>query len=441
MATISQIVGWIDPIGGKNDEAVPNDITKPYHDIDFFYNSQRTSDPLLVLTAQVLRGEVSLEGTEYFSLAIANDANNALLNINGHIGKSIVTDTFILSIDTVLHLPSDMRQGEDVPVLQTKSLFKVEAGYTLSIEEDNPDRTKPNIARPIFDMSGIVSIALIDTVVLNRDTIVWLGGNNVQLPLPTVLEMSNQSAYYVEEESTINVDLAQPAGDTCAITIYADKPAKSKILVLGECYSPAVAVITSAIATITFATVILAPIAFESFWHLFHSKICDSKKVSRKVNGAPPNLRIIGGSIQANSNNVVLTNVANSQITGVNLVNVMPFSESEVAQTSDYTLTQEFSSINSSGSTFRRPTVISSNYTHTKFDGTVFMIIAKSEPITITIPNLIGDERVFEYKRIDSTDYPVYIKAEGGIEDRRCIKICPGKSLQLYGYKGIMYVF
>lgn len=110
--------------------------------------------------------------------------------------------------------------------------------------------------------------------------------------------------------------------------------------------------------------------------------------------------------------------------TGLNLDAVIPFTSDAVQDGSEYSFTQSNDSYNNSGSIFRRPIIITSNYTLTQFDGNIFLINATNGNIIITIPvGCISKNRLMEFKRIDSTSNSVTIVSPGGIDNCKEYKL------------------
>jgi len=99
-----------------------------------------------------------------------------------------------------------------------------------------------------------------------------------------------------------------------------------------------------------------------------------------------------------------------------------------------YNISSNFNSINYTGAFINKPTIITFDYTHSRYDGTLFFIDATNNDIKITLISDDDPGRIFTYKRIDKSTNKVVIKSPGTFENG-CSKIsvinkkCLGKGL------------
>jgi hypothetical protein len=104
------------------------------------------------------------------------------------------------------------------------------------------------------------------------------------------------------------------------------------------------------------------------------------------------------------------------------------------------------------GSLYHMPTIITTDYIHTEFDGTIFLVDASNKnELNIIIP-INTTERYITYKRIDTSEAVVYINYEGGIDGYGSTykldkNVCGHKGtkklysvLNLYVYNGKAYI-
>ena len=159
-----------------------------------------------------------------------------------------------------------------------------------------------------------------------------------------------------------------------------------------------------------------------------------------------PIATVTGGYITSSGlGTAVFTDLLSVQINNLNLQGVQPFMDTVTEEAAVFNIQQEFNSQFNSGSIFRLPVLITKDYTHTQFDGEVFIIDATASDITVIIP--VGDvsnSRIFEYKRLDRSSHKVVISSPGLIDGRRRIRLsnrkCKISAVRLVGYNGQILV-
>jgi len=104
------------------------------------------------------------------------------------------------------------------------------------------------------------------------------------------------------------------------------------------------------------------------------------------------------------------------------VTNLVP-TQLSVLEGLDYNNKFESNSYNNNGSIFREVKLIQSNYTHTRFDGNVFVVDASGGNIFITIPVDTLKNRLFTYKRIDTSNNSVIITTPNGIDLKKSYKL------------------
>ena len=112
-----------------------------------------------------------------------------------------------------------------------------------------------------------------------------------------------------------------------------------------------------------------------------------------------------------------VTNSPDVNIEDPNLVN-FELHEDIQEDDLDYSNTYKYNSYSNSGSIFRDVKVLDSDYTHTRFDGNVFVVDATNGNIVITVPTDVLENRLLTYKRIDNSRNRVTIVTPKGIDNK-----------------------
>lgn len=441
MTDISPIVGYINPVGGNDLTGIPNNTALPYKTIDGFYSQQRPLNPDIILTAEVTQGSVSMDLISYSGLVVTNPSKNASLLIKGKIGQTIVLNTTFFAIDPTLLLPKDL-SASDVPVIRTEVIFFIDNGNMLVIAEENTDITTPNAERIIFEHTGTTDIREFGgNMTVNRPGVIHRAGVSFYSTLSSVITIPTTCSFYREGPTTIETTIIKTGNVTLSLNPLPVPPGRTVGLIIQR----------------------KGFVGGNGDLFLFSRQSIPNytiiaKEESSLVSATPDgSTQITGGTIKSDvDGEVYLTNIPDVNITNLNLVNVIPFEDQSTAQSADYTLVQDYDSYNNSGSIFRRPHLITTDYTHTQFDGNVFMVDASAGNITITIPpGVVSNERLFQYKRIDQSKHSVTITSKNGIDGKRRIYLNPKRCsckhrkilkqhlpyVELYGYSEKIYIF
>ena len=472
MSDVTEIAGFIDPIVGDDATGQPDNPEFPYQTIDGFYTSQSPS-PTGILTAKVQTGNVFLGLKEYINLQVVDISGSpnagAILTIFGQKGVFIHFDSVFLQINTEVTLEADPDDGTmDLPVFVIDNDFAFGPGYFLDILEQNNDFATPNRARDIFNFDGLTKPATADIsqigsdVVVNRNGAIFFGGTLFNSNTFAKEEKFPATNFY---QSSVNSVFASIVADEPSNLIYhqfptglsgiieplaqADPPTRScntptqigvisGLLVL----IPGVSIAISA----AFGEDILAYVALPrctappTFPAISNPKVAaKAREVQRLIEQGLPTVTVTGGSITASETGpVYFTDIKGVQINNLNLKQVEPFLDDATEEAATFNLQQEFNSQFNSGSIFRRPNIITADYTHTRFDGEIFLIDATNNDIIVIIPNgPISNNRLFEYRRLDKTEHKVTITSPGKIDDFSRIRLaneeCHLNYLRLFG--------
>jgi hypothetical protein len=408
MEPISTIVGFIDPIGGKNSEAQPNNPELAYQSIDFFYDQQRLLHPDVILTARITRSQAILERDSYSGIIFDRDGTTASLAIRGRLKQTIVLKDTYYNITLNIVLPADTVNTQDVPVFRTEGIFFLQG--TITIAEEN--LTGFNADRIIFEHTGITELRDVNSnIIMNRSGIIHRAGITFQGVFPAFLRMTFLSNFLHEGPETSPESIVRqigpsraeirgvPTGGPCrtngffirikGIIYYWGSQTALKISVDGR----------------------LSPFNPAFAFNQAKCSISSTAKIHPNQEHTEVGVRIVDAVFESETEGFSLSSVMGTNIHNVNLINIIPFPNDTVAETSEYTLVQNFSSISNNGSTLHKPHLITTDYVHTQFDGYVFMIEATTKDITITIPSApVSNDRTFQYKRIDYTNHQVTIK-------------------------------
>lgn len=163
-------------------------------------------------------------------------------------------------------------------------------------------------------------------------------------------------------------------------------------------------------------------------------------------------VRVSGGQLVNNNKDTIeayVSNVKNSvDVNSKTLIGgeiFAPESQNEITPDEpNYNVVYDNDSYFNSGSIFREIQLILMDYTHTRFDGNIFVIDASKGDIVVNVPTDTLENRVFYYKRIDDTLNKVTITTPGGIDKCKSIKLknskCGYAKIRLFGYKGKLWV-
>lgn len=443
MGDVSDIVGYI----GERPPCIPpdcpppgpalNDPRRPYATIDEFYNEFRPLYPAEILTAQLIGGNYQMNREEYIGLIVTNPAKNATVTIPGRIGETVLLSLVRFSADLTVVLPKDLRPIEDVPVIRT-SIFLFDLGYSLTISEvDGTDTYKDglNTKRIIFEHTDITDIRERGgLIIINRAGTVHRAGTRFYSDVQNGIDITTNCSFYLQGPDTVEASVNFPTNTR--ITLHNVSNDQSiRAFVIGRQTDSLID------GNLLFFALNFRP---EDRYKIHSQGSFTSRRLV-----AVSNFDVQGGTIQSDTEGqIYLTDAPNADIKNVNLVNVIPFDGKVASETADYTIIQEYNSYNNSGSIFRKDHLITTDYTHTQFDGNVFLIDASKNNIRIVIPGgAISDQRLFRYKRIDRSSNSVVITAENRIEGKRKISLrnrdCQ-KSLpyvELYGANDKIYIF
>ncbi len=470
MSEVTEVAGYINPINGDDSTGLPDDPEFPYKTIDGFYTQQRGINTG-ILTAKVQTGNVFLGIQEYLDFQIIDVAGSptdgALLSIYGSKGKSIHLKQTLWQINTMITLEADPYDGSmDIPVFVVDEGFDFGPNYSLNIDEENADFTKPNKSRDIFNLDGSitpVNICIVSqsrsNIKMNRIGAIFYGGLLFSSNTFEFQEKFPSSNFYQASNNSI---FASISADEFSTRLYHQFPEDFKKiegkrpLLGGSCNTIGECVLLSGLVTLTAGLAIaFAAVQGKNFVKDLTKPICTTLtfpksshptviaktlEVKKRLTQELPLITVINGSISSSEDGTaIFTDIEDIQINNLNLQGVKPFMDVSTETKAVFNLQQEFNSQFFSGSIFMRPVLITTNFTHEQFDGEVFIIDATNNDITITIP--IGDisrGRTFEYKRLDKSSHRVIITSPGLIDGLPQIRLsnrkCKISSIKLYGY-------
>jgi len=452
MSQVSEIIGYIDPIYGDNLTAKPGNSSLSYTSIDFFYNQQRDLDPTVYLTAQIAQSNVSLDLIEYVSLLVTNPARNAKLTITGLPNDSIKLVLINLQIDTDLIIPVG---GGNLPIIQTGISFIFDNDYSLNIIEASPNFSNPWPQRTIFDHNSLIAPSIVvirqsgSKIVMSRSGDVHFGGVLVDIDSPSSAEFVPDSCYHQASIDTIALNITfrenasykihprlvpKKSNGECDYDFALTK-AKLARSIFFSIITVGIWLVVAGVGDSVHAIIqsvnkcpslrsgkevslnkLLRQKCLKHISNTTHPKILSmSKYILSQLDDGGKISQIQGGTVSGNGpGKLYLTDDPTVQINDINLVNCEPFTTSEIAGVTEFNMKLQNNSYYNTGSIFRRPFVITKDYTHTQFDGEIFLVDLSNcgTDIVITIPaGDVSNNRVFEYKRIDESHRRVIIKS------------------------------
>ena len=481
-----QIIGYINPICGNDETAVPCDPSLPYATIDFFYNQQRLLNPDAELTAEVQNHLVALNGVFYTFLNVTNPSKNARLSIRGREDGSILFNAVTLQIDTDILVP-EINNTEE-PIIRTGTSFEVQGGYRFNVINELLNFNNP-INRAAFDHNGFnlddieyppgrVFIRQSRSEIMTTLLVIHERGIAIDIDFPILMEVLNTNIYYLGNEDQLDKNFV--LNENATFNYHSSgvvSPFQEPVFSGTQCISnpPSQESIYSQLSgNITlqgdyaigpngqswrFYTE-LVPQTVQNrskenrmaFYEKYknHPDPYVKEMISKMQNGDIPTTRMIqGGTVinKANNGTAFLTNAEDMNVVNVNCDDVVPFEDESVQKQSEYILQQESNSINYSGSTFQQGKLINSvEYTHTQFDGTTFIIDNSQHDVTIFIPiGMISNDRYFQYKLLYQTDNKVIIRSPGLVDGKKKLVLrrdgkCNHGSALLYGFNNTILI-
>ena len=501
------IICPIDPINGNDSTGTPIINNKPinyYKTIKFAYTQQRLISKDALLSMDVLRGTVSLD-FDIYNTQIFSDPGQAKLEIYDN-DSTLHFQNVTLSIDTVIIL-SKSNESIIETVIETINYFELVSSYTLDIREHNEtndtektEKTEKSNKRNkiIFDHKGICFVQNTGGIVdlSTRNSIIHKIGGVGIIGLFDKINMTTKSTICYVDGFNNNVSGLQLISNSTKseINLY---PAVESIVtssinwdkllwgvgitivggiltIGGIILSPATGGVSILISTIGVGVLAIG-IKFISF-SLIKRQLLNNKEILsiESIISKHPNVKkftglitkiynkksvdqsynlinILGGSIINSTPDKLKLSLTNypSNIDNVNLVDVDKFAYNESLEISpenysNYNLTNDTNSYDNSGSIFMKCKLITSNYTHAKFDGYNFIIDASKSDILITVPEDVLNNRTFQYKRIDCSRYRVKIITKNGIDNCKEYNLnYRGRKLpkvKLIGYGGKLWI-
>ena len=437
--------------------------------------------------------EMNLTDIEYRLLAVSGETPDVVLNINGQIGASIMFNDVVLDIDNAVIVPfvPYVNTDTDVPVLTYKNFFGITSGTAHNIMSSDPARRQSQTRDIIVGITVGTDVALIDTSLIDTSRSV-VDINTVQ---PNIyVDDSLFSDYALQDNVKTNIGFtfiqniiaSKVTINNCNINLvsFIEPPTRGRVqqTILKTNVIGFQAVFENLIA---FEVLIIRGLVFLAMNSSGIGHVLTVAKVAPSVDAVrprreltpsdfikkklvfcrgKPTLRIqekrvrqpgtampavTGGNVSNNITGFTLFLTDSPiNIDKVNTMNVILFDGVDAQMNSNYNLSQQFNSYTNSGAIYRRPVIITQDYTLGKFDGNVFLVDASSNDITITIPPENSDERLMQFKRIDSSVYTVKIVSSGKIDGRRSFKLkslvenCGKLSyVELYGNNGTLYIF
>ncbi len=443
----------------------------PFKTLDYLYRNFRVFFPpesFVSLTVNVLLGTASLSLTDisYDLLIISNSTNNAKVVVQGVIGKSIQLNSikFDINIDIIVPYQPFITKVRDVPVITSADIFIV--NKILNIITNNSDISQLSMSRDIIVSEGSLSLDMMDSQnsIVNINipySIVFYSKVIARIPMHRTINLNIYSNYlkgtlsqlYINIRDSVNLVYYPPPPDylsncftLCLVNLDTNNDSllfeifnrlNISFLFFVDGWIP-VSIEKCNVSLIDLSTKrldfkqkmkrLLDKVIFKTF--LKAVSINPERFLQESTQGV-----VIQGSgtFEYTGETVLSLTSIPATILGVNLIGFKPYLD-----TSEYSLIQDNDSYNNSGSIFRRAHVITSDYTLTQFDGAVFLVDASRGNITITIP--IGDvsnNRLMEFKRIDTSSNTVIITSPGGIDlykvykldTKKCKDGCKSKKL------------
>ena len=475
-----QIIGYINPICGNDETAVPCDPSLPYSTIDFFYNQQRALNPDAELTAEVQNHLVALNGVFYTFLNVTNPSKNARLSIRANPDESILFNAVTLQIDTDILIPEV--NNTEGPVVRTGTSFEVQGEYLFNVIDELLNFNNP-INRIAFNHDGFTlddieyppsrvfirqSRSEIRTSLLTTHE----GGIVIDMDFPMLMEIRTDNTYYSDSINTISNNFI--TDENLNINTHGSEVGIRDCITCNQTCPPGYALVKKlqfpglskawiwscqpvvVFDDKTFGTAGAKATMVKNCGEGFDVKMVAEKykdhpdpQVKKLVNKIlndemEPMSLIQGGTFKSNDpQNVFLTNDEDISVVNVNCDDVIPFDGESIQKETEYIMQQNSNSINYSGSTFQQGKLINSQvYTHTQFDGTTFLIDNSQHDVTIFIPvGVISNDRYFQYKLLHVSDNKVTIRSSGLVDGKKKLILrrdgkCNHGAAKLYGFEG-----
>jgi len=491
----------------------PPDPSLPYQSLDALYTDLRNIyGESLFITIVVQNGNVEMALNKYFSLTVSNPNNNSRLTINQKVDSTIylIAVTFSINVNIVLATycaicPPVISTSlffvveNDTLLNVIESLPDFTKGYNPVIIFNHDGVIESD--RKLFN--GINSDLLIGSlvyirqgpsdIVMSRPGQIHYGGLDLDIDTPTTQKSFSTTNYYYEGPDSLGLKLISRAIRT--IDYYTPNKDNVKSNCLGQIKN----ILENPTPCVTYSDLVIIRMDYSissdekisdhydelssEDKYLYSLPNCPEynynlkekcnkfinhnndliRNLANKILTSGDRSQIFNSNINVrtirgvNSNNsalaekqIFLTNIPGIDISNVNLSgDIKPFPDDIIENSSDFNMQLDSNSYYNSGSIFRRPNIITQDYTHTQFDGVVFLVNASQNDITITIPiGDISDNRIFEYKRVDRSDHIVKITSVNKIEGHRNIYLdrvsCKSNNnsyIRLYGYNDNIYIF
>jgi len=501
---MTTIQGVIDPIDGNDATGQPITDGQPifaFKTLDFFYNTFTGPDNLLIAT--VRKGTVVMNQLLYNLLTVTTNDEVGNLRTDGTPERSITLNNCTVNLPwRIVPLDQPHNGTDDVPVIRTTGDIFYVGQFPLDITQENILNGTRNDDDPIQQRSRIIfehesvyffennggTVDLPDT----NSAIHYNGIAGIVGFFDTMNTTNHFAVSLIDNNESIGIMIDGSAIPQCNWNIrpIIDTPTKindfsllEKLLiglvigipaitgvVLAYVINPILGVIITVISVVG-ALVITLRYLFDTFPQGTNKIKVDKTKIYNKC------IQLLGGKsrynkltsflnkLQTNNNTktfqmsggefinkspdllkLYLTN-APSNLNRINITGgeiASPDTPQEIAEAIDYNITYDTNSYNNNGSIFRRAQLIDSNYIHTRFDGNLFMVDASNGNIVITVPTNVLEDRLFYYKRIDSTNNQVRITTPNGIDNCTSVKLnnkgCKLPKARLSGYRGKLWI-